>query len=296
MNTAKIKKIISISPNNKKRYDIEVQHSHCFFANGILVHNSSSHISWKNQQPAFFAGGEKEENFRKMFDIPVLIEKFKSLLLSYPITVYGECYGGRMQGMSKTYGTTLKFIAFEVKIGENWLCVPEAEKIAIQLGIEFVHYRIIPTTIEVIDAEILLDSIQAVRNGLGEGHKREGVVLRPMIELTKNNGARIIAKHKREDFQETKSKRPLDIDPERLKILDQADKIAEEWVTANRLEHILQQISGEHDIRACGQIAKLMVEDVLREGVNEIVDSKEARKAISRKAIELFKDKICKLT
>ena len=270
------------------------------------IHGSSFHIRFNptvsvydiNNDISFFAGGNKEENFRNMFDVDSLIEKFKSLNSLHAITIFGEGYGGKMQGMSKTYGATLKFIAFEVKIGERWLCVPEAENIARQLGIEFVHYRKIPATVEAIDAEILLDSVQAFRNEMGEGHKREGVVLRPLIELTKNNDDRIIAKHKREDFQETKTKRPLNIDPEKLKILEEADKIAEEWVTPTRLEHILQNaeyLPAPHDITQCGNVAHLMVEDVLREASKEIVDSKEARKAIAKKGIELFKDKIQKL-
>ena len=255
------------------------------------IHGSSSHVTWKDQTLSFFSGGEKYESFIKIFNCEDLKQQF--ITLGYPeVVVFGEVYGGKCQGMSETYGKEMKFIAFEVKVDENWLNVSDADDVVKKLGLEFVHYRKILATIEAIDAEILLDSVQAIRNGVGIGHKREGIVLRPLIELIKNNGDRIIAKHKREDFQETKTTRPLNIDPEKLKILEQADQIAEEWVTEMRLRHILQQIPEPHDISKCGEIARIMVEDVLREGCEEIIDSKEARKSIGRKAIKLFKQKI----
>jgi hypothetical protein len=263
------------------------------------IHGSSFHILFKDNTLHFFAGGEKEENFRKMFDVPSLIEKFKLLNITYPITVYGEGYGGKMQAMSKSYGKVLKFIAFEVKVGERWLSVPDAEQIVLQLGLEFVHYRKIPTTLETIDAEILLDSEQAIRNGMGPGHKREGVVLRPLIEVYKNNGARIIAKHKRTDFSETKNTRPLNIDPKHLEILDDAEKIAEEWVTNMRLAHVLQTIQEPHDLTKCGEVCKAMIEDVFKEAKGEIVESKEClqacRKTIGKKTIALYKEQITKI-
>lgn len=39
-------------------------------------------------------------------------------------------------------------------------------------------------------------------------------------------------------------------------------------------------------------ILKNMVEDVMREGAGEIVDSKEVRKAISKKTSQMFKDSL----
>lgn len=257
------------------------------------IHGTSAHISFEPPGAlTFFSGGEKYDKFVALFNTAELMERFNAIGLEYPITVFGEAYGGKMQGMSKTYGPNLKFVAFEVRVGNRWLCVPDAEQIVRQLGLEFVFYQKIPATIEALDAVILSDSVQAIRNNMGGGHKREGVVLRPLIELTKNNNERIISKHKREDFQETKTKRSLEIDPEKLKVLEKADEIAEEWVTEMRLSHVLQQIPEPHDMTKCGDIAYRMVEDVTREAKNEIAYSKEARKAISRKAIELFKNRI----
>jgi hypothetical protein len=254
------------------------------------IHGTSSHTSYKNGKISYFSGGESYENFIKIFDEKILLPAFWKIGIN-DITVYGEAYGGSQQGMSHTYGKETRFIVFDIKIYEHFISVPEAEAIAKELGLEFVHYRKIPTTIEALDAEMYLPSVQAERNGCGIDKKREGIVLRPLVEMIKSTGERIISKHKRPDFKETKNERKLNVDPEKLKILEDAEAIAVEWVTPMRLEHILQKFP-DKKIEQCGEIAKAMIEDVIREGKGEIVDSKEARKAISKKAIELFKEKI----
>ena len=108
--------------------------------------------------------------------------KFRELGFT-ELIVYGEAYGGKMQGMSHTYGKELKFIAFEVKTPTSWFDVPQAEHFANLLGLEFVPYTKIPCTLEAIDAERDRDSEIAVRNGMGPGHIREGIVLRPLFEF-----------------------------------------------------------------------------------------------------------------
>ena len=256
------------------------------------IHGTSANIQFIDGKIEYFSGGESLEKFKQLFDETKLLPVFAGIGRN-DITVYGEAYGGKCQGMSGSYGKELKFIAFEVQIEASWMSVPEAEAIVKELGLEFVHYRKIPTTIEALDAEMLLPSVQAERNGCGTDKKREGIVLRPLIEVRKNSGERIMAKHKREDFQETKSNRPLETDPAKLKVLEDAEAIANEWVTEMRLTHVLQKFP-EQKMEICGDLAKAMLEDVIREGKGEIVDSKEARKAISKKTIELFKARVMK--
>jgi hypothetical protein len=151
---------------------------------------------------------------------------------------------------------------------------------------------LIPATIEAIEAILATDSVQAVRNGMGTGHRREGVVLRPPIEVRKNNDERIIAKHKNEGFGETKAPRPLS--EEQLKVLDEAQAIADEWVTDMRLNHVLDAFPQPWDISETGNIIKSMIEDIVREAKGEIVDSREARTAIGKHTAKLFKAKLKK--
>ena len=258
------------------------------------IHGSSSHISFKDNTLHFFAGGEKQENFLKIFDIENLTKKFNELYSSQNIIIFGEVYGGKCQAMSHTYGTELKFCAFDVKYEEIWQDFLVAERIVNNLGLEFVYYKKVSTDIKELDAERDAESVQAIRNGCGTGKKREGVVLRPLIEMTNKNGERIIAKHKREDFSENNT--PRKVDAEKQEVLEKAELIAEEWVTSNRLKNIISHLKeDECKLENIRKIIELMVEDVIREGKDEIVDSKDARKAISSKTVKLFKSIYCKI-
>lgn len=268
------------------------------------IHGTSAHInlfrekimyfgpSRSESQPEFtykvnfFSGGEKYDNFIKLFDVKFIEQVFSTLNID-KMTIYGEAYGGKQQGMSATYGKELKFVVFDVKIGDCWLSVPQAEEMAKQFGLEFVWWNKVSTELFILDNVRDSDSEQALRNGMGEGHKREGIVIRPIIELKKNNGERIIAKHKRVDFQETKT--PREVSPEKLKVLEDANAIAEEWVTPMRLIHVLDKIENP-TIEKMGIIMKAMIEDVEREGKGELIESKEARRAIGKKTATLFKE------
>lgn len=255
------------------------------------IHGTSSNITWRDGHVWFSSGGMSAVVFKGLFDEDLLKEKFISLGHELTtITVYGEAYGGKQQNMNGTYGKSAAFIVFDVEIGGLWLDVPKAEVIAKHLGLEFVPYAFGPTTLEWIDSQRDADSIVAINNGMGPGKKREGVVLRPPFEVTLNNGERLIVKHKRAEFKETNTVR--EVDAETLAVLEKAEDIAEEWVTEMRLTHVLQKIQEPHDMSQSPLVIEAMIEDVLREAKGEIVDSREARKAIGKRAIKLFKSRV----
>jgi hypothetical protein len=255
------------------------------------VHGTSAHLSWNNGKLGFFSGGEKYERFITLFNHADLEEKFKALGWLKKCIIYGESYGGSQQGMKKTYGDKLCFIAFDVLIEDNWLSVPQAEKIVVDLGLEFVPYKKISTDLSEIDGQRDTPSEVAVRRGCGNDKMREGVVLRPLIELKKNNGERIISKHKGDAFKETTTARKVE-DPEKLKVLEESEAIANEWVTKNRLEHVLQKIGVPEENLSMSDtrtVISAMVNDINREAKGEIVMSTGAASAISRKTAGLFK-------
>jgi hypothetical protein len=256
------------------------------------IHGTSAHISWKDKKVILFSGGEKYANFIKLFDVDALEEKFKELF-EYDVTIFGEAYGGKCQGMSDTYGKELKFVAFDVKVGDHWLDVPNAEEVVKKFGLEFVDYHKISTDLKAVDAERDRPSTQAIRNGCGDNKMREGVVLRPLIEVTKNNGSRVIVKHKGDGFSETRTKRK--VDPDRLVVLKEAQAIAEEWVTPMRLTHVLDKLDNPTEIQDTGKVIKAMIEDVIRESKGEIIESKEATHAIGRLSAQLYKKRISKV-
>ena len=269
------------------------------------IHGTSAHIYFNppvtptsTGQLTFFAGGESHNNFLSLFNEGELLKAFNDLGVpcDKSVTVYGEAYGGSQQGMSHTYGPNLKFIVFDVQIGDCWLNVPDAEQVAKKLGLEFVHYTKISTDLKSLDTERDACSVQAVRNGVntpeefmsGKGKKREGVVLRPLIELTMNNGERVICKHKGDEFKETATPRPV-VDPAKAKLMEDAIAIANEWVTATRLQHVLDKLPG-HCMEKMRDIIAAMQEDVLREAKGEIVESEAVKKAIGKKAVEMYKN------
>ena len=262
------------------------------------IHGTSANISWKDSKLSFFSGGEKHDRFVALFDVikldALFTEKFG--VSEHPVTIYGEAYGGKQQGMSATYGPDLRFVAFDVKIGDSWLAVPNACALVESMGLEFVSWAEIPGTLESIDAERDRPSTQAERNGLGMDKIREGVVLRPPFEVTLNNGSRLIAKHKRAEFSERTSGYPGLLDETKKAALEGAEAIAEEWVTPMRLEHVIDKLKGSYGrdlmIQDMPELIRNMIEDVTKEASGEIVDSKEARKAISHKTVKMFKDRL----
>jgi hypothetical protein len=267
------------------------------------IHGTSAWISYTNtlcpdefpSRLAFFAGGGDYNEFIKLFDAEAIRKKLDEITPTKHVHIYGEYYGGKMMKMSRTYGDKMKFIVFEVKIGDCWLNVPKAEEVATSLGLEFVPYKLIPTTMEAINAECDDVSVQAIRNGMkgSTDHLgfcppvREGIVLRPLEEVVLNSGSRVIAKHKRIEFGETKT--PREVSPDKLRKIEEAKAIANEWVTRERLNHILGK-GIEAKIENTGKVIELMTEDIIREAAGEIVDSSNARKEIARQTALLFKE------
>ena len=191
------------------------------------IHGTSAHIKWKweTKTVTYFSGGEKHANFTQLFNHEDLLQKFYELFPCSDVTVFGEAYGGKQQGMSGTYGKQLKFVVFDVSVDNLWLEVPKAENVCQNLNLEFVDYVKIPTDLTAINTERDKPSTQAKRNGIEEDKIREGVVLRPLIELKMKNGGRVIAKHKRDEFKETRT--PREVDSTQLKILEDAKAIAD---------------------------------------------------------------------
>jgi hypothetical protein len=258
------------------------------------VHGTSAHIGYRKDEDKlfFYSGGENHDKFVALFNQDDLLQRFRTLVEEHAVNricLYGEAYGGKQQGMSHTYGPTLHFIAFDCNVDEKWLSVTQSEKVANQLNVEFVPYEFVESTEEALNHERDRDSIVAIRRGMGEGKKREGVVLRPPFEVTTNNGERICAKHKREDFAEHKSPRSTSVEPE---VLENAEAIAEEWCVMNRLHHVIQHltINGVAPTMSdMGKIVHEMVADIYREAKGEIVESKHVERAIGAKTVKLFK-------
>jgi len=256
---------------------------------------TSAHIAYRKDEDKliFYSGGASRDTFISLFNHDDLLARFRNLAEEHAvnkITLFGEAYGGKIQKMAESYGKDMNFIAFDAQVDDKWLSVPQSEKLAIDLDQEFVPYKLVETTEEALNAERDRDSIIAIRRGMGEGKKREGIVIRPPFEVTTNSGERICAKHKREDFREHKSPRSLDVDPA---VLEEAEAIAEEWCVMNRLHHVIQHLTvngKEPMMEQMRDIVNEMIRDIYREASGEIVQSKLVEKAIGTKTVKLFKE------
>ncbi|AGC01678.1 RNA ligase 2 [Acanthamoeba polyphaga moumouvirus] len=265
------------------------------------IHGTSTWIRYeRGQMLKFHSGGESGESFKAIFNEEFLKNKLDELSIKNNwtiIKIHGEGYGGRQQGMSKTYGDKLKFIVFDIYVesndnGPKYLNIPDAEKIAQDLQLEFVYYVRGLNTPEWIEEQSNQESIQAIRNGLGSGKPREGVVVRPIIESVFSNGQRAITKHKNAEFWEIKTRRPLG---ERLKVVEGINEIVEDWVTGQRFNHVVDRVLQQKVNKALEKsdikiLLDLMVEDVKRESEGEVIWSDKLVSAIRRKTAIIFKN------
>lgn len=254
------------------------------------IHGTSAKVQYRRGEGVTYSsGGSSHKVFCSLFNDALLLEKCIALGRE-KVTIHGEAYGGKCQGMSGIYGKDLRFIVFDIKLDDTWLCVPDMDQLAQSLGFEVVDWHRVPTDVEVLNTHRDNPSVQAARNGCGEDKPREGIVIRPLIELRKNNDERIIAKHKQEAFSERDTPQKI-VDPAKLKVLAESEAIAQEWVTEMRLTHVLDKLKAE-TIEATRDVVAAMVEDVLREAAGEIVDSRAARRAVGSRAARLFHERL----
>lgn len=253
------------------------------------IHGTSTHIRWSDNTINFFNGGLCKQMFVNLFDVKALTQMAKSLDIPKWV-IYGEAYGSKLQRMGTTYGDKTQFVAFEVLIGNAWLNVDQAKKFVDNFGLDFVWYTKTTTNVDELNKYRDQPSKQAEKNGMGSDKKSEGIVIRPLIELKKNNGSRIMAKHKALEFSETKT--PRIVTDEELKVLSQVKEITEEWVTENRISNILSHIEKDLDIKDIPVIIKLMIEDIFREGEGELVKSKALLKEISKRTALMVKERL----
>jgi hypothetical protein len=239
----------------------------------------------------FFSGGENYEKFIGLFDHEALKKAFAETGIQRDLTVYGEAYGGKQQKMSHVYGPDTRFIAFDLLHGTRWLDVPGAARLAETLGFEFVPWQEVDMDLAVLDALRDAPSEVSIRRGMNHSW-REGIVLRPPFEVYfGEEGGRIIAKHKRPEMRETATQR--NVGDKALEFAN-AEAMADEWVTERRLENALSKPELAHvvGIEQVKDLIAWMIADVLREGAEEVKDTKANKQAIGTKTVKLFKARL----
>jgi len=243
---------------------------------------------------SLYSGGEKGESFAALFNQLFLHDAMYNICAEkgwFSLRIHGEAYGGRQQKMSLTYGPKLKFVVFDLKVNDEYfLNVPEAEGLTKRLNLEFVHYTLGNCDPLWLDEQMKEISIQAIRNGMGPGKEREGIVIRPLIEEIDKFDQRVIFKHKNANFSEVKTGRVLG---EKAMILKDTFKIIDEWLTDERMSHVADRLIRDREdktivIKDVGAFINLMVEDIKRESDGEVVWSPELERKIRKRTGIMF--------
>ncbi len=137
----------------------------------------------------------------------------------YPITLYGEGYGGGIQKggseyTSKIKGGAVSFRLFDVLVGETWLRRDDVEDVAMNLDIRTVSLLLVPDYASpggVVGSTrpVLSNVVDFVHSGIKsivaqeegtEGHQAEGIVAFTEEPLYNNRGQRLQFKLKTADF------------------------------------------------------------------------------------------------
>lgn len=269
------------------------------------IHGTSVYLFLKNNKVNYHSGGETTLAFEAIFNKDFILSELLTIAKENSwsnIRLHGEAYGGKQQKMAETYGPVLKFIGFDIMIDvglptQRWLDLLVAEQLVYRLGLEFVPYNIGPSTAEWLDAQANLDSVQAVKNGMGSGKPREGIVIRPMIESVFPNGFRAICKHKNRLFWELGSERSL---TDTIKAYSDDDAVAVDWVTEMRARHVIDKMMHSREekkihVKETSLFVTNMLQDIIDESEGEIIWTPSITKAIKRKAGGLFNSMIVKI-
>ena len=262
------------------------------------IHGTSTYLYLKDKTVKYHCGGETEKTFGAIFDKDMILQELTAILTENSwinIRVHGEAYGGKQQKMAKTYGNVLKFIVFDIRINidtptDRFLDVLDAERIAHRLGLEFVPYVVGPATAEFLDEQANLDSVQSVKNGMGSGNAREGIVVGPMVESKLLNGDRAICKHKNRLFWELTNERPL---TQKIIAHSNDNDIALDWVTDMRARHVIDKMMHDREEKKISNketslFVDKMLQDIVDESEGEIIWTIDVKKAIRRRAGGLF--------
>lgn len=112
------------------------------------------------------------------------------------VTLYGEGYGTGIQKGGGLYREGCGFILFDVQVGNIWLERENIEDIAKTFGLAVVPIVLTGTIQQAVDYVKSKPKCSIAK----EEKEAEGLVGRPMVEMTDRLGNRIIVKVKARDF------------------------------------------------------------------------------------------------
>ncbi len=275
-------------PNLYKDRTILTLFKDCYWSEKI--EGSTAMIAWDYMEKklTLYPGPATEAVFATVLPEDIA-ERIAKMFPASHVELVGEIYGTKnyLPKKSAKYGVELGWVMFKAIVNDCWTSMDDSYDIANTLGLEFVPYGSVEAKVDILDRLRDEPSLFALRKGLKEV-QREGIVIEPTIPLRFNTGDVVVAKHKGKEERETATVR--EVSTEKLQVLTEVNAIVDEWVTPTRLEHVMAKIPNPREKSSIPSIMKSMVEDVYREGKDEIVESKELYSAIMKRTSELLKN------
>lgn len=317
--------------SKRENWDIEIENTHCFYANGILVHNSNLSL-WYNgtdfriakrsgfigKESGFFAVWVKWESLKeKMEDLYTSLWRSNGVLKE--LVVYGEWFGGYFPGhKNKNAARVQKGIAY----------TPDNEFYAFDMVIDgqlvpkelFVEYCRDKFFIAESIFEGTLDECLKYPNSFPStiperlGYKYpetdndknicEGIVIKSVVPMYIGE-SRMIFKSKNEKFAEINGSKhekrtPKEIPPGFIELMNEI----EEYITDNRLSNVLSKEGiSDDDLspKHIGMLIGLVFEDAMDDyskdtGFDLLGLDNETRKLVhkhlSHKIVTLVKERM----
>lgn len=306
-------KLLSIEDYPKQEmWDIEVQNSHCFFANGVLVHNSNGAFRYDNvitaqsrerdlsltsDNAGFFMFTNQNYEFLE----PIL----KGVKGENDVAViYGEWSGGNIQAGVAINGLPKMFIIFGIRLinglDETWIDGFNIEPIItkyttiqalneknIYVITQFPTYEIDidfnkpeEAQNKLVELTIAVEEECPVGKYFGKSGIGEGIVI---SHISPEYGY-LTAKCKGERHSNSKVKTLAPIDEEAFA---KAEDFAENYTTQARLEQGIHVMKAEMQLDAVtenvGTFIKWVVQDVMKEEQQGIVDNNIDPKKVVKK-------------
>lgn len=317
----KLKKINQIE--NRRSFDLEIEDSHCFFANGILVHNSNGGVSidksgdiWAQSRSDIIT--IENDNAGFAFFVETKKEVFREIFSHIDfngydiITIFGEWCGGNIQKGVAINGLPKMFVIFDIKRsyeteeqGDNLYSTEE--EISLYRSTDNNIYNIYDY--ETYTLEIDFNNPSESQNKLieltnevekecpvGKAFGNEGIGEGIVWCYQDENGVKYRFKVKGEKHSSSKVKTLATVDTEKLNSIKEFVEYA---VTENRLNQGLEKvfgINGQLDITKTGEFLKWVVSDVIKEELDTLADNglvpKDVTSAISVKGRSWLLEKI----
>jgi len=315
-------KLIKINKIEKEiSHDIEIHDSHCFFANGILVHNSNAGVSHNDKDGIWIQARERiitieKDNFGFAFFVKSnqeIFEQFFKDIYSennidpkeFTTTIYGEFAGpGIQKGVAISQLKEKSLFIFGVKISKPqdsefksyWLNssnlrskenriynIEDFKKFEIDVDMNFpqLSQNKFVELVEEVEKECPVAKEFGI-SGIGEG----------IVWVIDYEGNKHRFKTKGSKHSVSRVRTIASVDVEKLKSVQD---FVEYSVTENRFNQAINEVFGSKenmDVKKMGDFLRWMIKDITSEEMDTMIENnleaKDVNKYLSFKAREMF--------